>query len=224
MPLMENLPPICGEGTALLSVGAIGVALVAAPLATPVIQSHFPPAPTISASVKITSAVPGHGSGVHIGQGLILTAAHVVQGEGTFTVMTTEDEREAQVLWASDVYDVALLRTDDADLQAMPLSCDTPVVGSAVTAYGNPLGMEFIRTSGQVIGPVGSALGIPGAYPVDMTIIPGMSGGPLVDAHGEVVGIAVAVMSYPVGFAPQLTGIGMAVSGEAVCELMGREA
>lgn len=198
-------------------------AFVTHPAWLPAATNLFPPAPAIAATVKVATAT-GHGSGVHIGQGLILTAAHVVADHDTATVKTTDDTRGAEILWASSTYDVALLSTSDIDLQSMTLSCDTPPIGAQVTAYGNPLGMEFVRTSGQVVGPVGSALGIPGAYPVDMTIIPGMSGGPLVDVHGEVVGIAVAVMSYPVGFAPQLTGIGMAVSGEAVCELMGRAA
>lgn len=179
-----------------------------------------PPTPTITATVKVETAT-GHGSGVHIGGGLILTAAHVVSKQDTATIKTTDDTRGAEVLWASTAYDVALLSTSEADLQALQLSCDTPAVGTPVIAYGNPLAMEFVRTAGQVIGPVGSALGIPGAYPVDMTIIPGMSGGPVV-ADGQVVGISMAVMTYPVGFGSQLTGIGMVVSGEAICSLMGR--
>jgi S1-C subfamily serine protease len=207
------------------ALGVVAALAIAAfftfPLWLPAIQHQFPPAPAIAATVKVTTAT-GHGSGVHIGNGLILTAAHVVAKHDTATVKTTDDTRGAEVLWASAAYDVALLTTSSSDLQSLPLSCVTPDVGTPVTAYGNPLGMEFVRTSGQVVGPVGSALGIPGAYPVDMTIIPGMSGGPLVDLHGQVVGISVAVMTFPVGFGSQLTGIGMAVSGEAVCELMGR--
>lgn len=203
----------------LLTGAALAIVITAASM---LLAYHtVPPTPTIPATVKIHTDT-GHGSGVHIGQGLILTAAHVVSKQDTATIRTTNDTRGAEVLWISQAYDVALLTTTDKDMQAFPLSCDTPAVGTQVVAYGNPLAMEFVRTAGQVIGPVGSALGIPGAYPVDMTILPGMSGGPIV-AGGEVVGISVAVMSYP-SIVPQLTGIGLVVSGEAICSLMGRSA
>ena len=201
----------------LLTGAALAIVITAASM---LLAYHtVPPTPAIPATVKIHTET-GHGSGVHIGRGLILTAAHVVKANDTATIKTTTDTRGAEVLWVSSAYDVALLTTTPKDLDSIPLSCDTPAVGTQVVAYGNPLAMEFVRTAGQVIGPVGSALGIPGAYPVDMTILPGMSGGPIV-AGGEVVGISVAVMSYP-SIVPQLTGIGMAVSGEFVCQLMGR--
>lgn len=203
---------------AALAAAATAIVLIMA--APQIVASVSAPTPTITATVKVETAT-GHGSGVHIGGGLILTAAHVVSKQDTATIKTTDDTRGAEVLWASTAYDVALLTTSSEDLQTLPLSCDTPAVGTPVIAYGNPLAMEFVRTAGQVIGPVGSALGVPGAYPVDMTIIPGMSGGPVV-ADGQVVGISMAVMTYPVGFGSQLTGIGLVVSGEAICSLMGR--
>jgi len=54
--------------------------------------------------------------------------------------------------------------------------------------------------------------------PADLTVIPGQSGGAVVDAQGSVVGITVGVMIWQYG----LSGLGFFVPGSAICELMGR--
>jgi S1-C subfamily serine protease len=161
----------------------------------------------------------GHGSGTHIGNGYVLTAAHVVGKATTVTVQGDNGASfEAEVLWANHAYDVALLRVDaGAALGVTPLSCAPNFAGQKVRAFGNPQMWEFVYTSGEVIGPPREHGPWASVLPMDMTIIPGQSGGALV-ADGHVVGIAVGVMVQGYG----LAGVSYAVPAKIACDLMGR--
>lgn len=179
-----------------------------------------------SSTVKVELA-QGHGSGVHIGDGLILTAAHVAS-EGAVVKLKLDDgtERDATVVWASKASDISLLRTSPDGLSASSLNCSPLVVGQSVTARGNPLDLEFITTYGHIVGKAVTVQNWAAAAPTDLTILPGMSGGPLFNAAGEVVGINVAVMIAPivaqVPLGGAFTGIGFFVPAEHVCGLLGR--
>lgn len=172
-------------------------------------------------TVKILT-VTGHGSGVHIGNGYIVTAAHVVSGASTVTLrLDDETEQPGEVLWFNTVYDVALIRTTDT-LREAPLQCRIPKTGEMVRASGNPLTMEFISTNGRVAGVVREMGPWKLAVPVDITILMGMSGGPVFDMRGNVVGINIGVAMAQLGFTPSLTGIGVIVPGKAICDLIAR--
>lgn len=141
-------------------------------------SSRVTPDP-LGATVKII-ADGGHGSGVHIGGGVIVTAAHVVGQSRNVTFKTTDGlEFQAHVLATNTNYDVALLISDRFVHRAsLPLSCaDIPAGGSA-RLVGNPLGIDFVTMRGHVAGEP-RALG-PWArvYVIDATAAPGMSGGP----------------------------------------------
>lgn len=190
-------------------IGALGFGYVLFPSATAAVS---PPA---GYSVKIDVS-GGHGSGVHIGGGYILTAAHVTEKGAAEVVFDNGQKRPAQLLWSNADYDVALLRIDGQGLEAVPLSCEAPKVGSTFRAYGSPSNVDFVSTSGSVVGAVREQGPWKQVVVVDATIIPGMSGGALI-AHGRVVGLAVGVMAIN-----GLTGIGYAVPGSAICLLMAR--
>lgn len=177
------------------------------------------------AVVKITME-SGHGSGVHIGGGFILTAAHVVDSLPEVGVKTdTLELQTAKVLWANRAYDVALLKVAHPErIKATPLVCDTRMKrGELIYSEGNPLGLEGISTWGRIAGKAQAAGPWRNVLITDMATIPGMSGGGVYDMGGRLVGITVGAMTW--GTSPLsrgLSGIGYIVPGESLCMLMGR--
>lgn len=180
--------------------------------------------PTASAVVKIKFE-NGHGSGVHIGNNLIITAAHVVDGETDMVVWS--DRRGSvtgKVLWSNKDYDVALvlLRDGSLNLKTAVLDCKDPAVGDLVSSIGNPGQFEFITILGRVAGPTQKRDQFEHALVVDMTIAPGMSGGPVFDKNHRVVGIVNATMTWNGGMVASLVPIGYVVPGSAICQLLAR--
>ena len=189
---------------------------------------QFSPGDTTSHAepmVKIIVA-DGHGSGFHIGNGYVVTAAHVVGGQTKVDVLDSEHiTSKADVLWVSAASDVALLKMQGDHLpNAAKLSCRTPAFGEAVQARGNPLNLDFVSTWGRIAGGALSFGPWRSLVPMNIAIVPGQSGGPLYDANGYVVGMNVGVMVVPTGFSGSLVGIGYAVPGSAICEVMARTA
>ena len=160
----------------------------------------------------------GHGSGVHIGKGYILTAAHVVSSVQTLKIKTDKNEDgEAEVLWFNTAHDIALIRTTTR-LQTAEIECKPMASGAMARATGNPANQEFISTWGRVSG---NAIGTPWkvAIVADMTIVPGMSGGGLFDEAGRLVGILVGTMARGFG---SIVPIGYVVPASAFCGMLGR--
>ena len=177
------------------------------------------------ATVNITSTITredwffrvyqqeGAGSGFIIKPtGEILTNNHVVAGSEKLTV-TLADKKvyNAKVLGTDRANDLALIRIDTGrKLPSLPLgNSDTLVVGQKVLAIGNPFRFAGTLTTGVV-----SSLGrdidtedrrLEGMIQTDAAINPGNSGGPLLDSHGNVIGINTAIYgqqgSIGIGFA-----------------------
>lgn len=184
------------------------------------------PRPTSTPTPKAISTVllsddSGHGSGVHLGHGFILTAAHVVEDHPEMDVTDSDGHKQTgKVLWANKTYDVALIRVPKANLAASPLNCSAapPRVGDEVVAIGNPLSIGTIRTWGHVSALADERGPFATAIMVDLTVAPGMSGGPVFDKAGNLVGIVNAfATSGPFGYA-----ISYVVPIAAACTLMGR--
>jgi S1-C subfamily serine protease len=179
---------------------------------------------TMEASIRI-SDTDGMGSGVHIGKGFIVTAAHVVKGQTEVTIKThVGQEAKAAVLWASSQYDVALLRTE-ASIPAADLDCRTAQVGSTVVAIGNPLGMDFISSYGKIAGePREFADTWKSVFVTDLTVIMGNSGGGVFSEDGQLVGIVVGVLGVPgANESKSYLGLSTVVPSSVVCRLMGRK-
>jgi serine protease Do len=172
-----------------------------------------------SAHVKIIGK-EGTGSGVHIGHGYILTAGHVGSMFGDLTAKDSAGRsHKVAVLWVNAKYDIALLRVDDAPtLATAPLSCAPVTVGQHVRSFGNPLDVENVFAEGVVAGAPRAYTAWASVLPVNVVVVPGMSGGALLDDSGQVVGINVGVMVTPYGMA----GFGWIVPSSSVCELMGK--
>lgn len=188
-------------------------------------QPKANPTPTGKPTVKIVLE-RGHGSGVYIGNGLILTAAHVVVNskDGNVKVKTEGGNiLKGEVLWMSKARDVALVKVSGTfGLSPAVLSCSTPQIGDAIQARGNPLSVEFFSSWGHIAGTpreMGRWLEI---VPTDLTVVMGMSGGPVFDVRGEVVGLVVGVMGAPMGISVSITGASVVVPGSAICPLLGR--
>lgn len=199
---------------------AFVVALAAALLAACSISTRHV---TADAVVKILNG-KGHGSGFHMGDRYIITAAHVVKGSTSVEVKAYDGETvEAEVLWANAAYDIALLRAEDtANLGSALLSCRTPSVGERIISQGNPANVEFVTVWGKVAGAARELGPWRSVVVTDIVTVPGQSGGPVFDESGRVVGITVGVMAASFGFGGSLVGIGYVVPGSAICGLMAR--
>jgi S1-C subfamily serine protease len=161
--------------------------------------------------------VEGAGSGFVIDpRGYILTNNHVVQGAQKISVTLGDRSRyDAKFIGADERNDIALVKIDPKDrkLPALVMGDSEHLqVGQRVLAIGNPFGFQSTLTTGVV-----SALGrtvqtsqttvIDGAIQTDAAINQGNSGGPLLNTHGEVIGINSAIYT-PSG---TTAGIGFAI-------------
>jgi S1-C subfamily serine protease len=140
------------------------------------------------------------GSGFEInGAGMILTNWHVVENGGKVTVAFGESNKtvEAHVVGKDPSEDVAVLHIEGGDLTLHPLALgdsSAVQVGEPVLAIGDPFGYARTLTTGvisarqrQIQAPNGVAIN--NALQTDAPINPGNSGGPLLNTHGQVIGI-----------------------------------
>ncbi|MGA7633532.1 MAG: trypsin-like peptidase domain-containing protein [Terriglobales bacterium] len=156
----------------------------------------------------------GQGSGFVIDkEGHILTNYHVIADAREIWV-TLHDRKKfkATIVGTDKSHDLAIVQIKAPNLQPMTLGDSTNLqVGQKVYAIGNPFGLNGTLTRGivssirQVQEPDG--LVIDEAIQTDAAINPGNSGGPLLNWHGEVIGINTMIASS-VG---QSAGIGFAI-------------
>jgi S1-C subfamily serine protease len=161
--------------------------------------------------------VEGAGSGFVIDpRGYILTNYHVVAGAQTIEVILGDQSRyPAKFIGADQRNDVALVKIEPKgkQLAALPLGdSSTLQVGQKVLAIGDPFGFQSTLTTG-VVGALGRTVQtsettfIDSAIQTDASINRGNSGGPLINTHGEVIGINSAIYT-PSG---TTAGIGFAI-------------
>jgi serine protease DegQ len=157
-------------------------------------------APSIVTIVARTVQGESTGSGV-IWQtgGTIVTNNHVIEGATKVEVVFASGTRVPAHVKAKDpVWDLAVVTVDRTGLPAATFATTLPVVGSLAVAIGSPLGFANTVTAGIVsalhrsIPSGGQAPGLVDLVQTDAAISPGNSGGALVNARGEVVGINVA--------------------------------
>jgi serine protease Do len=151
--------------------------------------------------VQVRSSGRGIGAGViWPGDGLVLTNHHVISGRrrrGNIRVALHDGRTlDADVVKSGRDLDLALLRLegDHGDLPAAPVGdSDALRVGELVYAIGHPLGSVGAVSAG-VVGGVGELRGPGRGFSAryvrsDVALAPGNSGGPLLNARGEVVAI-----------------------------------
>ena len=136
-----------------------------------------------------------HGAGAGIvwgSNGLILTNNHVVGRRTPIVVLQDDREYEARLLARDPDVDLALLSIDVADLTPLLPASVSPRVGEMVFAFGHPWGQRNTVTRGIVSALIHAHNRRGDKLPIvrsDVPLAPGNSGGPLVNAKGEVVGI-----------------------------------
>ncbi|MFY9645482.1 MAG: trypsin-like peptidase domain-containing protein, partial [Terriglobales bacterium] len=156
----------------------------------------------------------GQGSGFVIDkEGHVLTNFHVIENAQKIEVTLHDRKKYAATIVGTDrSHDLAVLQIKSSNLQPMILGDSANLqVGQKVYAIGNPFGLAGTLTQGivssirQVQEPNGPV--IDEAIQTDAAINPGNSGGPLLNRHGEVIGINTIIASS-VG---QSAGIGFAI-------------
>lgn len=174
-----------------------------------------------------TPTAEDSGTGIVLdSSGLILTNDHVVAEATAIEVSpgaSSSQTRAATLVGAAPSSDLALVKVDSGGLGLKPLKLadsSTVQVGDPVYAIGNPYNLDETLTRGIV-----SALGreiqapdgapITGAIQTDAALNPGNSGGPLIDAAGEVVGVNSQIASTQgasSGSQAGSVGVGFAIS------------
>jgi serine protease Do len=134
------------------------------------------------------------GSGVVIGENRILTNAHNLHGDEVTITFADGRTADATVVGADADGDLAVLEADTASLPALEPGSDAPGIGGAVVALGNPNGHGPRVTFGFVSGTGRSFRGprgrrVAGAIEHTAPLMPGSSGGPVVDLEGNLLGI-----------------------------------
>ena len=155
------------------------------------------------------------GSGMIVGQdGLVATNLHVVRGSDSITtVLNDRREYQAEIVFRSERFDIALLKLDGAS--ELPVAefrgSNELAVGEPALAIGNPFGMGQVASSGIISGFFNH--GSRGIFvQTDAPIHSGNSGGALTDSDGRVIGMVTKVALDDQGW----RGIGFAIASELI--------
>jgi putative serine protease PepD len=153
-------------------------------------------------------------------KGDVVTNAHVVDGARTIRVTFSDGSKySARVIGADTTTDIAVVRVTNIKASMLtPLTfgdSSDVATGDAVLAIGSPFGLADTVTTGIVSGidrtiesPSGATIG--GAIQTDASINHGNSGGPLLDADGDVVGVNAQIESDSGGS----DGVGFAIPSD----------
>ena len=143
--------------------------------------------------------------------GYIVTNHHVIADMDSVRVMIGEKEFDARVIGSDRLTDIALIKVE-GEKKFRPVhfgDSDSVTIGDIVVAIGNPFGLDRTYTSGIVSAIARKEIdhvGVPHIQ-TDASINPGNSGGPLINIHGEVIGVNRMIYSRTGGN----LGIGFAI-------------
>ena len=168
------------------------------------------PTPTVSVadiyrrvgpSVAVVRTARGAlGTGVVVAaDGTVLTANHVIADRSAVSLVFADGTKSAATVASADPgHDVATLAPATLPQPVVPATLGgSAEVGGEVVAIGNPLGLTYSVSSGVVsaVGRTATTRGgrFTGLIQFDASVNPGSSGGPLLDADGNVIGIVLSI-------------------------------
>jgi serine protease Do len=136
----------------------------------------------------------GIGSGIVLGEGRVLTNAHNVRGSQATVTFADGRTAEGTVAGRDIDGDLAVIEADTGQAAALPWATAVPAIGTPVFALSNPGGRGLRVTFGTVSGIDRSFRGprglrITGSLEHTAPLLPGSSGGPVLDAQGQLLGI-----------------------------------
>lgn len=179
--------------------------------------------------VKLTiEEIQGHASAVHIGNGFFITVNHALSDETNSVLLQStkwELPTSADVLWTSKIYDIAYLdATDEFEIDHYDISCEPLVTGQELEFHGNPGSLEDIITYGKVSNQNEISDFIwKSVVVVNTTILPGMSGGAVLNDNKELVGIIVGTNMRQTGpYSSSHTEISFIVPSTTICKLLNK--
>lgn len=172
-----------------------------------------------------------HGSGVVVGQDLILTAGHVSNGRDTFIAYRGGEHvggTEVRLALDSPSPDLALVHAPTGDREAVSVRCTPVVVGEPLFVVGHPVVSRWtvmwgnVASTDRLEGDDRELIGDEGDYYLaQIPVAPGSSGGPVFDIDGNLVGIATALLNAPqaMGFATLSVPTSLAIiqSPQTIC-------
>jgi len=180
-------------------------------------------ADAVAPTVVQIETTTGLGSGViYDPDGLVLTAAHVVEGSTAVTVRLADGtSRDGTVLGTDVDSDIGVVVIDGGGdgLPVAVLADSPPDVGDLAVAVGSPFALDQTVTSGIVSAvdrPAPAGGPSVGTIQTDAPINPGNSGGPLADAEARVIGINTAIASMSGGN----DGVGFAIPVEDFADVL----
>lgn len=148
----------------------------------------------VGPGVVMVRATTCHGTGVGsaflVSEDEVVTAAHVVEGAASVAVVRDDVIRQATVIGTDEVNDIAVLElAGELDGHAFGFADTDVAAGEALAVIGHPLGDPLTITAGTA-SRVDASLWP--SFQLDASVSPGNSGGPVVRADGDVVGMVVA--------------------------------
>lgn len=158
-------------------------------------------ATALRAAVATVQTPTGTGSGFFVSaEGYLLTNQHVV-GNNRFVriKLTTGRELAGEVMKADSDRDVALIKTEAVSFPALAVRAGEANVGEDVFVIGSPLGEAFSSTLTRGVLSGHRRLNDQRYIQSDASILPGSSGGPLLDGSGSVIGMTVKGVRAEVG-------------------------
>ena len=165
----------------------------------------------------------GHGSGVVLSGGRILTNWHVVETPDSLAVTYNDDNKTYAgfVVRRDAALDLALLRTRNIEIKGIDFADSEKIdIGDKVYAIGHPLGLRNTVTSGIVSHKKRVSRFLDNIFiQTDCPINPGSSGGALINKKGELLGITTSFISSNGGF----MGYSFSVPSNTVKEFLKKE-
>ncbi len=170
------------------------------------------------------------GSGFVIDKaGYIVTNYHVVEGAKSIQVTFSNNSSiDASLVGSDPSTDIAVLKVNTSSSALTPLTLgdsDLVHVGDSVVAIGNPFGLSRSVTAG-IVSAIQRQITAPNRYAIDHVIQTdaainhGNSGGPLINARGEVIGVNAQIETG--GVAQGNVGVGFAVPSDTVKSVAGQ--